>query len=430
MDKKISPRRLAGFWELTPEKEMLFEEMIDKIKSVFRIHGFLPLDTPVMELTEVLLAKSGGDIDKEIYRFVKGSTDACLRYDFTVPLARYVAMNENEILYPFKRFQIGKVYRGERPQKGRFREFYQCDADIVAEGNLSLANDAECVKLYEDIFSALGIKGHVEVSSRKVLFGLVKSLGQEERYNEIAIILDKTDKIGQDQVQQQLLELGLSKGACQKLLKFISLCGDEKVLKTAKSLSNDQMFCEGLDELEKVFEFLRSMGCQSAEINFGIIRGHNYYTGVVFEAFLDEYRSSGAVGGGGRFDELASYFSQKHLPGVGMSIGLSRLFAILDGNNVLSQSVCAAKVAIIPLGETLSKCFELCSLLHKNGISAFVLGEEKTFKSKLKDAAKREIPFVAIIGEDEVKQGKVAIKDMQNSTQQVVTFDEAIKMLR
>ena len=193
-NKKITPRKLAGFWELDPEQEFVFEEILEKIKKVFLKHAFLPLDTPVMELSEVLLAKSGGDLDKEIYRFEKGSTDACLRYDFTVPLARYVAMKEGELTFPFKRFQIGKVYRGERPQKGRYREFYQCDADIIGSEKLSLVADAECISLYEDIFAELGLECQTELSSRKVLFGLVQDLGQENSFNAIATALDKFEK--------------------------------------------------------------------------------------------------------------------------------------------------------------------------------------------------------------------------------------------
>ncbi len=433
MEKKIAPRRLAGFWELEPEKEVLFEEMLDKVKAVFKKHCFLPLDTPVMELSEILLAKSGGEIDKEIYRFVKGSTDGCLRYDLTVPLARFVAMNENTLNFPFKRFQIGKVYRGERPQKGRFREFYQCDADIIGDGSLSLVNDAECVRLYADIFANLNLPVQVEVSNRKVLFGLVREIGEEDKFNDIAIILDKIDKIGAKEVELLLKELGVSESGCNKLISLVSLNGTKEVLSEAQKLATDEMFVQGINELESVCEYLKAMKVneESYKINFAIIRGHNYYTGTVFEAYIIGKRNLGAVGGGGRYDDLAGYFSEKKLPGVGMSIGMSRLFGLLESEGMLPEvSPSAARIAIIPLGDTLKECLNLCGLLQEAGIAADVMAEEKSFKSKMKQAGKLLIPYVAILGEDEVKNGVVALKDMNAGSQQTVTAEEIIKIVR
>lgn len=433
MEKKIAPRRLAGFWELEPEKEVLFEDMLDKVKAVFKKHCFLPLDTPVMELSEILLAKSGGEIDKEIYRFVKGSTDGCLRYDLTVPLARFVAMNENTLNFPFKRFQIGKVYRGERPQKGRFREFYQCDADIIGDGSLSLVNDAECVRLYVDIFESLNLPVQVEVSNRKVLFGLVREIGEESKFNEIAIILDKIDKIGAKEVELLLKELGVSENGCEKLISLVSLNGTKEVLNKAEKLASDEMFVEGIKELECVCDYLEAMNVNNDcyKINFAIIRGHNYYTGTVFEAYIVDKRNLGAVGGGGRYDDLAGYFSEKKLPGVGMSIGMSRLFGLLEAEGMLPEiALSAAKVAIIPLGNTLKECLGLCEQLQAAGIAADVMAEEKSFKSKMKQAGKLQVPYVAIMGEDEVKNGVVALKDMNAGSQQTVTTEEIIKIVR
>ncbi len=430
MDKIIVPRKLQGFWELSPEKEIVFEEMIDKIKSVFKKHCFLPLDTPVMELSEILLAKSGGDVDKEIYRFVKGSTDACLRYDFTVPLARYVAMNENTLNFPFKRYQIGKNYRGERPQKGRRREFYQCDADVVGDGKLSLANDAECIKLYEDIFSVLELDAEVEISSRKTLFGIVKALGYENMFSDIAIILDKMDKLGEKEIGVMLKELQVKEEACNKLVSYAKLRGGKEVLDKALLLCEEQTFVEGVNELKQVCEYLEAMGGEKYIINFGIIRGHNYYTGTVFEAFLKGKRNLGAIGAGGRYDELASYFSSRHLPGVGMSIGISRLFDILESEGLISESEAITTVAIIPLGNTLNESLGLCAKMQKEGVKAEVFAEEKSFKSKMKDAGRRNIPYVAILGEDEVKANKVTIKNMNTSEQQTLSYDEALKIVR
>lgn len=432
-NRKIVPRKLAGFWELEPEKELLFETMLDKIKQVFLKYAFLPLDTPVMELSEILLAKSGGDIDKEIYRITKGSTDACLRYDFTVPLARYVAMNEGSLTFPFKRFQIGKVYRGERPQKGRYREFYQCDADIIGNEKLSMVADAECICLYKDIFASLGLKGVVEISSRKLLFSLVEDLGLKEKFNQIATILDKFDKIGEKEVSLLLQELDICEKATNSLIKFVSIKGDfENIEKPLNFVSKSTAFKEALEQLKQLDQFLKSMNAENSyTFNMGIIRGHNYYTGTVFEAYLDGKRNLGAVGGGGRYDDLASYFSERKLPGVGMSIGISRLFDICLQNNLLDSNFTAKnKLSIIPLGDTLNQCLTLCSQIRKEGIACDVMFEEKSFKSKLKDANRLGVPFVVIIGEDEVASGKFAVKNMETGEQKLLSKEELIKQMR
>lgn len=419
MNNKITPRKLQGFWELEPEKEMLFEEMIDKIKAVFACHCFMPLDTPAMELSEILLAKSGGDVDKEVYRFVKGSTDACLRYDLTVPLARYVAANENTLSFPFKRFQIGKVYRGERPQKGRFREFYQCDADIIGDGELSLINDAECIKLYRDVLNAFNLKAQVRVNNRKVLFGLVKSVGMEEKFGDIAIVMDKLDKIGEENVKTQLAELGCGEAAANSLVELSKISGYENAIAEARKLSADEDYACGLSELEEVLAYCRAMGLGNEDfvIDFGIIRGHNYYTGTVFEAYIDGF--AGAIGGGGRYDNLAEYFTERKLPGVGMSIGMSRLFDYLDQSGYFGDNTrVATQVAIIPLGETILDCLKIAAKLQNAGVKADVFGEKKSFKSKMKEANRRRIEYVLILGEDEVKNGVFALKNMITGEQE------------
>ena len=429
-NKKITPRKLAGFWELDPEQELVFEEILEKIKKVFLKHAFLPLDTPVMELSEVLLAKSGGDLDKEIYRFEKGSTDACLRYDFTVPLARYVAMKEGELTFPFKRFQIGKVYRGERPQKGRYREFYQCDADIIGSEKLSLVADAECISLYEDIFAELGLECQTELSSRKVLFGLVQDLGQENSFNAIATALDKFETIGRDSTEELLKEIGCKN--CEKLLNFVEICGNfGEIMPKLEKLSKNENFVQGLRELEEIDGYLKNMNAKNYIFNMGIIRGHNYYTACVFEVYFKNHRNFGAVGGGGRYDNLASYFTDKTLPGVGMSIGMSRLFDVIMQNGLYTPSLKSkSKASIIPLGQTLPYCLSLCSKLRACDIACEVLFEEKSFKSKLKDANRSKVPFVIIVGDDEVKTKRYAIKDMQTGEQKSCTLEEILNILR
>lgn len=428
MTQIITPRKLPGFWELDPQKEVVFEDMLQKIKSVFIRHAFLPLDTPVMELSQVLLAKSGGDIDKEIYRIIKGSTDACLRYDFTVPLARFVAANAETLSFPFKRFQIGKNYRGERPQKGRFREFYQCDADIIGDGALSLVNDAECVALYIDIFKELNLNGVVEVSNRKVLFGLCKFLGEEDNFSQISIILDKMDKIGEDECRNMLVELGVKN--VQPLLDLVKVKGDREAIIALKDMCDEAVFIEGVEELLKIDEFLKAMGQDKYVFNLGIIRGHNYYTGTVFEAYLNGLENCGAVGGGGRYENLAGYFSHKSLPGVGMSIGMSRLFDVLDNNNMLPEIKGAAKVAVIPFEGALTFAIKAVKKLQDAGIASEVYGEEKSFKSKMKDANRRDAEFVILIGEDEINSGLLSFKDMKTSQQQKLTIEEIINFLR
>lgn len=428
-EKKIVARKLQGFWELQPEQQVIFENMLDKIKDVFKRHCFLPLDTPVMELSEILLAKSGGDIDKEIYRFVKGSTDACLRYDLTVPLARFVAMNQNTISFPFKRFQIGKVYRGERPQKGRFREFYQCDADIIGDGELSLVNDAECVKLYVDIFKELALPVQVEISSRKVLYGLVSGLNEESKFANIATALDKIDKVGESGVCELLQQLEIEQSKIKVLVGFVKINGNAQALENAQKLCSDTAFLDGVSQLKEIDGYLKAMGLgeEDYKFNFAIIRGHNYYTGTVFEVYLKNNRSAGAIGGGGRYDDLAGYFTDRKLPGVGMSIGMSRLFEILQQTSQQVSNFC--KCAIIPLGETLQQCLALAGYLQQNLVAAEVYAENKSFKSKMKEANKRNVPFVVIIGADEVKEGKYTLKDMTTSQQQTLSKEEILNIL-
>lgn len=428
-EKKIVARKLQGFWELQPEQQVIFENMLDKIKDVFKRHCFLPLDTPVMELSEILLAKSGGDIDKEIYRFVKGSTDACLRYDLTVPLARFVAMNQNTISFPFKRFQIGKVYRGERPQKGRFREFYQCDADIIGDGELSLVNDAECVKLYVDIFKELALPVQVEISSRKVLYGLVSGLNEESKFANIATALDKIDKIGESGVCELLQQLEIEQSKIKVLVDFVKINGNAQALENAQKLCSDTAFLDGVSQLKEIDGYLKAMGLgeEDYKFNFAIIRGHNYYTGTVFEVYLKNNRSAGAIGGGGRYDDLAGYFTDRKLPGVGMSIGMSRLFEILQQTSQQVSNFC--KCAIIPLGETLQQCLALAGYLQQNHVAAEVYAENKSFKSKMKEANKRNVPFVVIIGADEVKDGKYTLKNMTTSQQQTLSKEEILNIL-
>ena len=432
--KIITPKKLQGFVELDPMKQLQFNEFQDKIKSVFERHCFVPLDTPILEYSEILLAKSGGDIDKEIYRFKKGDTDICMRYDLTVPLARFVAMNFNALNFPFKRYQIGKVFRGERPQKGRFREFYQCDADIIGLDDLPVLADAECVTLYKECFEALNIPVVVNISNRNLINGLLEDLKIENNMDQILTIIDKLDKIGKDGITKEFFELGLTQKAIDKILQFSENKGSlDVVLKKIENLCDNEKYQKGIADLKELDTYLKAYGLTAKDYSYdcSIIRGHNYYTGTVFECFVVGHKEFGAVGAGGRYDNLATYYTDKKLPGVGMSIGLTRLFDVLTTNGLLEEPKKAlTQVLIIPMGETIKQCVEISKRFIDSGIKTDIAGEAKSFKSKMKDANRREVPFVLIIGEDEVKTQKYALKNMQTGEQKNLNEKELIEELK
>lgn len=432
-DKKlITPRKLQGFWELMPNEELVFEDILDKLKNVFKNNCFLPLDTPNVEYSEILLAKSGGDLDKEIYRFTKGDNDICLRYDLTVPLARFVSMNYNILDFPFKRFQIGKVYRGERPQKGRFREFYQCDADIIGE-SLPLTYDAECIKLYEPCFNALNLETIVEISNRKILAGFFESLGLENKTIDLMIVVDKVDKLSKDDIISLLKENGLNDNQIDDLFTILNAKGSfEEIKNKIKNITDKSTFQEGLSELEIVNSRLQAMRMRDDTycFNLAIVRGHNYYTGTVFEAYIKGKRNLGAIGGGGRYDNLCGHFIDKQVQGVGMSIGITRLFDILRTENMIDFNTSSVDVGIITFDEeTLNYGLSLMTELRENGIKADVLNEEKSFKAKMKEANRKQIPFIIICGEDELKSNTYTLKNMETSTQVVLPLSGIIQEL-
>lgn len=434
MSKLITPRRLQGFNELDPMRQLQFDQMISKIKDVFEHHCFVPLDSPVLELSEILLAKSGGDIDKEIYRFSKGSTDMCMRYDFTVPLARYVAMNQNTLDFPFKRYQIGKNYRGERPQKGRYREFYQCDADVIGSETLPLVYDAECIALYPECFKSLGFEIQVEISDRNILNGIIADVKQEDKINEILTLLDKIDKIGRNSVIEELTTLNIPVEDSKKLLSVADNKGSIKdIVNKLEGISNNEKFIQGIENLKTIDSYLKAFGVSEENYiyNIAIIRGHNYYTGTVFEAFLKSNRNFGALGGGGRYENLAEYYTDRKLPGVGMSIGLSRLFDLFATNGLIPEpKKSIADVEIIPLGETLNECISLSTQLRKRGLKVDVASETRSFKNKMKDANKREIPYIIVVGENEVATKEYPLKNMKTGEQIILSIERIIAELR
>lgn len=431
---KVTPRKLSGFMELPPEKQIIFDRMLAQIRQAFDQNCFMPLDTPILELSEVLLAKSGGEIDKEVYHFTKGDTDVCMRYDLTVPLARYVAMNSETISFPFKRYQIGKVFRGERAQKGRFREFYQCDADIIGHDMLSVAADAECIFLAQQIFQKLNLDILIQVSNRNILFGYIEDLGYTHETAAILTVLDKINKIGIDHAKQSLLELQVSAQATEKLINMVLLNGRfADILPQLSQLSQNETYIKGLADLKELNSYFIAMGMPEERyvLNVGIIRGQNYYTGTIFETIVPAHPEFGTVCAGGRYDNLATYFTDKKLPGVGMSIGFTRLFDLLDSQNMLGNyPLSQTELVIIPLGETVAHSFELASFFKKNQIKCEVNYDARSFKAKMRDANKKQIPFVMIVGEDEMRSQKYSLKNMRTSDQISESIDTCLQYIQ
>ena len=416
---KTDPRTLAGFMELMPNEQILFEQIKQKIEKTYQKFGFLPLDTPILELSEVLLAKAGGETEKQIYRFEKGDTDISMRFDLTVPLAKYVAKNYGNLSFPFRRYQIGKVYRGERTQKGRFREFYQCDIDIIGDGELSVINDAELPSVIYNIFKELGFDDFtIRINNRKILNGLFESLNKKENATEILRIIDKIEKIGKEAVIEELEKIEIPSDAINKIMDFIEIEGttDEKLQKLNELNIKNEEFEKGLDELTQVVKYVRIFGIPEAnfKVDLTIARGLDYYTGTVYETFLNQYRELGSVCSGGRYENLAEYYTDKQLPGVGISIGLTRLFYKLNELQLIkAEKKSIAEVLVVPMVQDLTVPIQIATDLRKKGISTEVYLNDKKIKAKMKYADKLEIPYVIVVGEDEINSGIVKIKNMK-----------------
>lgn len=428
--KLITPKKVQGFWELMPNEQILFDSLLDKLKEVFKQNCFVPLDTPVLEHSEALLAKSGGDTDKEVYRFTKGDNDLCMRYDLTVPLARFVSMHQNELNFPFKRYQIGKVYRGERPQKGRFREFYQCDADIIGDGELPIIADAECIALFEKCFNALNLDVEIEISNRKILSGLIEDINQTQNSSAILTILDKLEKIPESEAIFQLQEIGLSDVECEKVIKIAKNSGKiEEILQNLRNFCKNELFQLGLNELEETDKYLNLMGVKNVKYNLMIIRGHNYYTGTVFEGFLKGSRI--AVGAGGRFENLCGYFSDRKMPGVGMSVGITRLFDLMSKeSNFQNKTPDDIECAIITFDDTFDDGISLTTKLRERGIKAENFYANKSFKSKMKEANRRQTKYVLILGEDEVNSKIYTLKNMYTGEQEKLELEKIVEKIK
>ena len=436
--EKIKPRTLSGFLELLPEKQMQMEKMLAILRETYALYGFTPLDTPAIEAAEVLLAKGGGETEKQIYRFQKGDSDLALRFDLTVPLAKYVAANYGQLTFPFRRYQIGKVWRGERAQRGRFREFYQADIDVIGDGALDILNEAEIPAIIYQTFTKLGLtRFRIRVNNRKVLNGFFEILGLSERAGDVLRTIDKLDKIGAEKVHALLTEeCGVSGESADEILRFISAPGTsaDKLAFLAQYQGRSDVFDLGLSELRTVVEYLPAFGVpeENFEIDLTIARGLDYYTGTVYETVMTDHPEVGSVCSGGRYDNLAEYYTNKNLPGVGISIGLTRLFYVLQEQNMLSENLLTAPadVLILPMTDDLSGAIALATKLRAAGLRTQLYGEKKKFKAKMAYADKLGVPFVIFLGEDEIAQGKCSVKNMTTGEQQTVTSNEALLMLR
>ena len=433
----IEPKTLPGFMELLPEDQILFNKIKDLIKKNYESFGFLPIDTPVLESSEVLLAKAGGETEKQIYSFKKGDNNLCMRFDLTVPLAKYVAENFANLNFPFARYQIGKVYRGEKPQKGRFREFYQCDIDVIGKNSLSLCYDAEIPSIMYRIFKELDIgKFKIFVSNRKILLGLIEELNLTEISIDILRLIDKFAKIGEDNFVKTLkVDYNVDDLKIKKLLEFIKIQGNtEEQIRMLKEMNiNNQNFIDGINELETVIKYMRNFNIDEDyfNINLSIARGLDYYTGTVYETFITGYENLGSICSGGRYDNLAGFYSKEKLPGVGMSIGLTRLFYQLKENNLLKQEKgCIAKVVILPMGNTIDACINLSNRLRDNNINNTIYFEDTKFKNKILYATKLNADYVIIIGEDEINNNYYTLKDLNAFEQKSLSGDELINILK
>lgn len=435
---KIKPRTLSGFMELLPDKQVQMNKMRAVLAETYARYGFTPLDTPAIEAAEVLLAKGGGETEKQIYRFMKGDSDLALRFDLTVPLAKYVAANYGQLTFPFRRYQIGKVWRGERAQRGRFREFYQADIDIIGDGALDILNEAEIPAIIYDTFTRLGLhRFRIRVNNRKVLNGFFAILGLSGQAGDVLRTIDKLDKIGADKVRALLTDTcGVTSEQADEILRFIACPGTsaDKLVFLEQYRGRNETFDLGLDELRTVVGYLPAFGVpeENFELDLTIARGLDYYTGTVYETVLLDHPEVGSICSGGRYDDLAGYYTNKSLPGVGISIGLTRLFYILQEQNMISDAVLTAPadVLILPMTDDLSAAVALASMLRAGGLRVQLYSEKKKFKAKIGYADKLGIPFVIFLGEDEIAQHVCALKNMATGVQEAVTQETALETIR
>ena len=431
----VKPSILPGFMELLPSDQILFNQMMDTIKNNYERFGFLPIDTPIIEKSEVLLAKGGGETEKQIYRFEKGDTDLSLRFDLTVPLARYVSQHFSELNFPFKRYQIGKVYRGERNQKGRFREFYQCDIDIIGNQKLDIINDAEIPSIIYSTFKELGLDSFtIKINNRKILNGFFDHL-KLANSTEVLRTIDKMDKMGLKGVSEELSKIGLDDNTIDKIIEFIQIEGtNNEIIHSLEELNIDnETFVLGLEELGNVVKYIKYFGVpeDNIKVDLTIARGLDYYTGTVYETFLDEYPGIGSICSGGRYDDLAGYYTKQKLPGVGICIGLTRLFYQLkEANMIKRERNNLTEVLIIPMEDYVGEGIKIGNILRSHDINTQIYLEGGKVGKKFNYADKLDISYVIIIGSEEVKNKKVTIRNMETGEQVMYSIDEAIEIIK
>ena len=430
----IKPRTLSGFMELLPGKQILFERMVEILRSTYASYGFAPLDTPAIEDAQILLAKGGGETEKQIYRFQKGDSDLALRFDLTVPLAKYVALHCNDLAFPFRRFQISKVYRGERAQRGRFREFYQADIDIIGDGKLDILNEAEIPAIIYNVFKGFGLsRFQIRVNNRKILNGFYAMMELSEKSGDIMRSVDKLDKIGPEKVKAILMgdECGLTEEQADEILKFIGIQGTnaEVIAALEGYAGRNETFDLGLSELKAVTQNLAAFGVPEANfaVDLTIARGLDYYTGTVYETTLLDHPEIGSVCSGGRYDNLAGYYIEKQLPGVGISIGLTRLFYVLDEQGLLNPQLpsAPADALVLPMTAEPGPAIALAQALRAEGLKVQLYGEQKKFKQKMAYANKLGVPFAVLLGEDEIAENVCSVKNMQSGEQVKLSATEA-----
>ena len=429
----MKPRTLSGFMELLPGKQLQMERMMQILRQTYSLYGFAPLDTPAIEDAQILLAKGGGETEKQIYRFQKGDSDLALRFDLTVPLAKYVALHYNDLVFPFRRYQISKVYRGERAQRGRFREFYQADIDIIGDGKLDVLNEAEIPAIIYRVFRGFGLKRfQIRVNNRKILNGFYAMMELAEKSGDIMRTVDKLDKIGPDKVRAILMDdCALSAEQADAILTFISISGSNTEVITALEnyAGRNEIFDLGLAELKAVTLNLSAFGVpeENFAVDLTIARGLDYYTGTVYETTLLDHPEIGSVCSGGRYDNLAGYYTDKQLPGVGISIGLTRLFYVLDEQGLLNPELpsAPADVLVLPMTADPAPAISLAEALRQSGLRVQLYSEQKKFKQKMSYCDKLGVPFAVLLGEDELAQGKCAVKDMRSGQQSLMSPEEA-----
>ncbi|MBE6975408.1 MAG: histidine--tRNA ligase [Ruminococcaceae bacterium] len=435
----IKPRTLSGFMELLPAKQIRFEKMVQILRDTYASYGFAPLDTPAIEDAQILLAKGGGETEKQIYRFQKGDSDLALRFDLTVPLAKYVALHCNDLAFPFRRFQISKVYRGERAQRGRFREFYQADIDIIGDGKLDILNEAEIPAIIYKVFRGFGLsRFQIRVNNRKILNGFYAMLALSEKSGEIMRTVDKLDKIGPEKVKAILVgeECGLTETQADEILKFIAITGSNADVIAALEgyAGRNETFDLGLAELKAVCRNLAAFGVPEANfaVDLTIARGLDYYTGTVYETTLLDHPEIGSVCSGGRYDDLAGYYIEKKLPGVGISIGLTRLFYVLDEQGLLNPALPTAPcdALVLPMTADPAGAIALAESLRTGGLRVQLYGEQKKFKQKMAYADKLGVPFAVLLGEDEIAEGMCSVKNMVTGQQVKLTPEDAAAYIR